>query len=349
MKGRYSGRHMKVYGYVLPKATSIAFWGARVENLTPKAKHRLRVIDWHNEHGSNISLTARHFGIQRPTLRKWLERLKKEGPKGLNDRPHRPHRLRQPTTPPEIQLRVVALRKENPTWSKYKISAFLGQQKAIKIHPSTVGKILKRKGLINPKISKKRRKAVLSPKKRYPKGLVIKGPGDLIQIDTKYLIGIGGVKLYQYTAIDVLSKFRVLSVSTRLSSKQAERFFNQCQKEFPFKIKSVQTDNGAEFLKYFDKALEELNITHYFTESRSPKQNSYVERSHATDEYEFYQQGNMCSSVGQLLPKLKQWQHKYNYLRPHQSLNYLTPAAYLNRYNSQKLQIPTKDYIVLQT
>lgn len=349
MKGRYSGAHMTVYGHILPGAGRIALWGAQADNLTPQAKHRLKIIDWHNQHGKNVSLTSRRFGIQRKTLRRWLNRLDKEGLTGLNDKSHRPRRARQPATPSKIQLRVVMVRKENPTWSKYKISAYLEQQEDIKIHPSRIGRILKRKGLINPKVSKKRKKAALSPKKRYPKGLVIKEPGDLIQIDTKYLTGIGGIKLYQYTAMDVLSKIRILSVSTRISSKQGEKFFYHCLREFPFKIRAIQTDNGSEFLKYFDKALESLNITHYFTEVRSPKQNSYVERSHSTDERDFYQRGNMRSTVKDLLPLVKRWQYKYNYLRPHESLGNIPPMTYLEKFNSQTYQIPTKDYIVLQT
>lgn len=349
MKGRYSGAHMTVYGHILPKAGRIAFWGARADNLTPKAKQRLKIIDWHIKHGKNISLTSRHFAIQRTTLRRWLKRLEKEGLRGLNDKSHKPHSLRQPTTPSDIQLRVVILRKENPTWSKYKLSAYLKQQEDIDIHPSRIGRILKRKGLINHRTSKKRRKAALSPKKRYPRGLVIKEPGQLIQIDTKYLTGIGGAKFYQFTAIDVLSRIRVLSASTTSSSRQAERFLIQCLKEFPFQIKAVQTDNGSEFMKYFDKRLKELGITHYFTEVRSPKQNSYVERSHSTDEKDFYQQGNMRSTIKDLLPLLKAWQYKYNHLRPHQSLGNIPPVSYLQKLNIQKVNIPTKDYIVLQT
>ena len=340
---------MTVYGHILPKASSIALWYKRSANLSNKARNRLKIIDWYYSHGENISLTSRHFGIQRSTLRRWKKRLKKEGLVGLNDKSKRPHHLRQPSTLSEIQLMVVKIRKSNPFWSKYKISAYLEQQEGIKIHPSTVGKILKRKGLINKKISQKKRKAALSPKKRYPKGLIIKEPGDLVQIDTKYLTGIGGTKFYQYAAIDVLTKIRVLSVSSSISSKQARKFLFECLKEFPFRIKAIQTDNGSEFFGFFDKELRRLNIPHYFIYPHSPKQNSYIERSHLTDEYEFYRQGKMRSSVKDLLLLLKEWQYKYNYLRPHQSLGYLTPMKYFEEFKFKKGRIPTRDYLVLQT
>jgi transposase InsO family protein len=160
--------------------------------------------------------------------------------------------------------------------------------------------------------------------------MVIKRPGDLIQIDTKHLRGIGGVKLYQFTAIDVLTKIRILKISSSVSSSAAKKFLESCLKEYRYKIKAIQTDNGSEFSKHFDQYLKKLNITHFFIEAKSPKQNSYVERSIRTDVEDFYQQGNMRSTVKELNPLLKKWQDKYNNVRPHQALNYLTPNEYLH-------------------
>lgn len=337
---------MTTYGYVLPGAVSIARSAQRAQGVTKRARQRLQIIDWYHCHRANKSLASRHFGITRETLIIWLKRLKQYGPVGLNDRSHRPHKVRQPTTPWEIRAMAIEIRKENPTWSKYKIAAALGYQ-GLKIHSSTVERILKRRGLIQPKISRKKQRAALHPKKRFPRDLIIKEPGDLIQMDTKHLIGIGGRRLYQFTAIDVLTKIRVLWAAPSLSSKQGERFLNHCMSSFPFPIKAIQTDNGSEFLKYFDMACTKLSIPHYFTEPKSPKQNSYVERSHSTDEQDFYQQGNMRSTVAQLLPLLKEWESTYNTRRPHQSLNYLTPMHYFLKY--QKGRIPTRDYIPLQT
>lgn len=343
MKGRYAGCHMTTYGYVLPKAGLVARSALRAGNLTKRAKQRLKILDWYQSHGKNQSLASRHFGTNRETLRTWIRTVKQSGPAGLNDKSHRPHKPRSIITPWEVQAEIVKVRKANPAWSKYKIAVVMKS----KISPSTIGRILKRKGLINPKVSRKKRTAALHPKKRYPRDLVISKPGDLIQMDTKHLTGTGNTKMYQYTAIDVLSKNRILWVATKLSSVQGEKFLQHCLEAFAFKVQAVQTDNGAEFSKHFDRTCQKLKLPHYWTEPRSPKQNSYVERSHLTDELEFYQQGNMRSSVARLLPLLKAWERKYNTERPHQSLNYLTPMQYLKKY--QKTKIPTRDYVALQT
>lgn len=337
---------MTIYGTTLPGAAGIARLAGKILNQTKRAKERLKIIDWHNSHGQNQSLTSRRFGVDREALREWLKRLKQLGPAGLNDRSHRPNKFRESKLKWEVKKRVLEIRRENPTWSKYIISAII-KTEGLTTNPSAVGRFLKKKGLINHKISQRNQKSVKNPKKRFPRDLVIKRPGDMIQIDTKFLTGVGGIKLYQFTAIDVLTKIRVLSVSSSLSSKQAAIFLKLCLSKFPFKIRAIQTDNGKEFMKYFDQLCRKRKIPHYFIEPRCPKQNSYVERSHLTDEKEFYCQGNMRSSVTLLQPLLEKWQNKYNTVRPHQALNYLTPMAYLNNY--QKGRIPTKEFIPLQT
>jgi len=337
---------MTVYGHILPGAATIARWAARIDLLTETARRRLKVLDWHRAYGGNESLTARHFGIARTTLRRWLERLARLGPVGLNEQSRRPRHTRAPVTPWEVVMAVSRLRRQYPAWSKHKLQVLL-RAEGVHTSVSTVGRVLRRRGFINPKVSRKRQKAALTPKRRFPRDLVIKQPGDLIQMDTKHLVGIGGIKLYQFTAIDVLSKVRVLGAASSPSSRQARVFLEECLRSFQFPIRAVQTDNGPEFLGEFRKACRANGIPRYFIEVRQPKQNTYVERSHGADKREFYQQGNMRSTLKELLPRLKEWERIYNTVRPHQSLNYLTPYAFLERFNQGRL--PTTSFIALQT
>jgi transposase-like protein len=71
-------------------------------------------------------------------------------------------------------------------------------------------------------------------------------PGDMIQMDTKYIMTIGGRKFYQFTAIDVLIKKRILRVYASLSSRKGADFLQECVNNFGFTIKNIQTDNGSE-------------------------------------------------------------------------------------------------------
>lgn len=345
MKGKYSGCHMTVYGYTLPGAASIARSAFLAGNLSEQAKYRIKVLDWYKDHSHNVSLTARHFGLTRLTLRRWLKRLKHQGPRGLEDKSRRPHQLRQPVVSPDIVCTVVRLRKQYPAWSKYKIQALLPAQ--LKTSVSTVGRILKRRGLIDARLSRKRTKAARHPRVRFPRGLRISSPGDLIQMDTKHIMLVGGRKFYQFTAIDVLSKRKVIRVYSSESSRNGRDFLRRCLQVFPFPIKAVQTDNGAPFLKEFHKLCQELNLPHYFIYPRTPKQNTYVEISIGADKREFYLQGHVYSDLPVMQRKLEEWQDVWNNIRPHQALNYLTPNAYLERW--QQGRLPTKDVITLQT
>jgi putative transposase len=347
MKGRYAGGRMTVYGTIIPGVRSIAQGAWKTEHLTQEARKRLKILDWHRAHGNNVSLTARHFGIGRTTMHRWLKRSQRTGPVGLNECSKRPKRFRQPTTLSHVVMRTVQLRKQYPAWSKYKIQALL-REEGVVVSASTVGRILKRRGLIDLKKSKKRRKAALRPRTRFPRGLSIQEPGDMVQIDTKYIMLPGGRKYYQFTAIDVLTKWRVLRVYPSQSSRNGAAFLQECLSCFPFLVKAVQTDNGSPFLKEFEKLCESKNLPHYFIHPRTPKQNSYVESSHGADEREFYQQGNTHILLPAMQREIRAWENIWNTIRPHESLNQITPRKYLENIQI-KGRIPTKDTIVLQT
>lgn len=345
MQGKYSGSHMQIYGHIHPGSARLANWSVRT-NLTVKAKHRLKVVDWLRNHEGDISLTARHFGLDRKTVRSWRDKFKKQGMLALNDKSHRPKNVRCPVTDWKVTAEIERIRKENPAWSKYKIKKIL-ERKNMHVSASTVGRILKRKGLIDKRISKKKSKAAKNPKMRYPKGFRIISAGDMVQMDTKFVTLLGGRMIYQFTAIDVLTKRRILKYHSSLLSKNGAAFLRYCLTNFPFPIKSIQTDNGKEFLGDFDKLCQKLRLPHYFIEPRHPKQNTYVENSHGFDEREFYQQGNMHKDIAMMDKALERWEYKWNYIRPHQALNYLTPDEYFQQIKLTKLK--AKEAIILQT
>lgn len=338
---------MTIYGSILPGAISIARSLVRTGHLTERAGHKLKILDWHRKYGLNISLTARHFGLTRKTLRTWMTQVKQRGPIGLNEQSRAPKKRRAPTTAPETVMRICQIRRRYPAWSKYKIREILQRDHETLVSASTVGRVLKRRGLIDRKTSDKRRKAALRPRRRFPQGFSISRPGDMVQMDTKYIMLTGGRKLYQFTAIDVLTKQRVLGVYPSLSSRNGAAFLRKCIAGFPFPIRNVQTDNGSEFLKEFDRLCRELAIPHYFIYPRHKEQNSYVERSHGSDEQEFYQQGNVWQDLRRMNEALEAWQNTWNAVRPHQALGYKTPRAYFEELKGRNLA--TKDVIILQT
>lgn len=336
---------MTIYGTLLPGARVIANSSALTDKLTEQAKQRIKILDWHKAHGKNSSLTARHFGIGRMTLFRWQKRFEKFGLLGLNEQSKKPKRLRIPVTPWPVVARIVELRKQYPAWSKHKLAAIL-KREGLPCSASTAGRILKRKGMIDKKVSKKKRKSALHPRLRFPKGLRIHCEGQMIQMDTKYIMLAGGRTFYQFTAIDVLSKQRVLRVYSSQSSRNGALFLKECLTSFPFPILNVQTDNGAPFLKEFDALCKKLRLPHYFIYPRHPKENTYVEISHGADEREFYQNGKVSSLLPVMQENMKTWEITWNTFRPHEALGQITPVEFSQRIKLQGL--PTKSVVVLQ-
>ena len=138
--------------------------------------------------------------------------------------------------------------------------------------------------------------------RRYPELLE---PGEKVQIDVKevpYNCLRGktlrdGKHLYQWTAIDECTRMRFVYGFEEHTPENTVRFLAMVIKAFPFKIKTIQTDNGTQFtykfisderISPFDKVLNKLGIKHKLIPPRTPWHNGKVERSHRNDQRYFY-------------------------------------------------------------
>lgn len=88
--------------------------------------------------------------------------------------------------------------------------------------------------------------------------------------------------------------------------------------------KKVRTDRGHEFQAQFHWHVEDKRIRHVYIKPRSPQLNGKVERSHRSDQEEFYQLLTYIDDVD-LNMKLSKWEQFYNFNRPHGAFNGKTP------------------------
>jgi len=160
--------------------------------------------------------------------------------------------------------------------------------------------------------------------KRYNKQV----PGHHIQMDVKFLIfkDKQGKKLkrYQYTAIDDATRVRALKVYERHTQKNAIDFVDYVIDKFPFRIQQIRTDRGHEFQAQFHWYVEDLGMRHVYIKARTPQLNGKAERSHQTDQEEFYQLLNYKNDVD-LKEKFAVWEQFYNFARPHGAHKGRTP------------------------
>ena len=101
------------------------------------------MLDWHHGHGRNVSLTARHFGVARPTVYRWLARYDRIRLETLEDRPSAPRRRRRPTWTIEQLGAVREVRRQYPRWGKDKLRVLL-RRVGMVLSVSMIGRILAR-------------------------------------------------------------------------------------------------------------------------------------------------------------------------------------------------------------
>jgi putative transposase len=169
--------------------------------------------------GRNAAFTCRHFGISRQTFYRWWRRYEPHNLATLEDRSHRPHRLRQPTWTAAQAQAVLALRHEYPRWGKDKLVVLL-RRRNLCLSTSRVGRILadlKRRGVLvasrSQAVPTRRRNVRGRPWAiRKPRFWPVRQPGDLVQLDTKEVRPARGVVLEHFEARDMVSRWDVAEV-----------------------------------------------------------------------------------------------------------------------------------------
>ena len=280
------------------------------------------------------------------SLERWLAAYRKYGEKGLEPKSTRP-KSNPRETPIRTKERIIELRKETKLGA-LKLHWKL-KKEGIFIHPRTIAKILKKEGLTRKYRTKK-------IKYKYVRALL--KPGELVEIDVKYVPQrIKGKRYYQFTAIDCASRWRYLQVYDDISTFNALRFLKELMEIAPFRIRAIKTDNGSCFtnrytgylkssdplnprLHPFDLLCQKLGIIHYLIDPGKPQQNGKVERSHRTDQEQFYDRTTF-KNERELKQKLRIWNEEYNNLE-HCSLNGKTPNEMIQLLTNHVIQEPTK-------
>ncbi len=103
--------------------------------LTPRGRERIVELVANRQTPKAVSEAV---GVCPRTVRKWVNRHRREGLAWLQDRSFRPHRLRRPT-PQLVVEKIEQLRRQR--WTGKQIAAETG------VSPATVSRVLRRLGL----------------------------------------------------------------------------------------------------------------------------------------------------------------------------------------------------------
>lgn len=322
---------------------------------TDAVTERTQFIVLVQEEAANFSAICRRFGIDRGTGYKWVERYEAEGWVGLIDRPRTPREIPH-RTPASIEDAVVALRKKHPTWGPKKLRVVLQKEKPEMPLPahSTIGEILKRRGLIRPQ--RRRLRTAWT-------GGVLEGadaPNALWAIDFKGHFAMGnGARCHPLTVTDLYSRYLI-----KCEGLEREGFnFVKPQLELAFQEfglpSRLRSDNGAPFSSLAPGGLCELavwliqlGVTPERIRPSSPQENGSHERMHRTLKAEATRPPKQDLVAQQRA--FDEFRAVFNRDRPHEALGQRPPASI---YTSSSRSFPAElkhpeypsDFLVRQT
>ncbi|MGA2666756.1 MAG: integrase core domain-containing protein [Patescibacteria group bacterium] len=305
---------------------------AKEQKISREAAKRLEWIIFYETKGEfNAVFTCRHFGIARKTFYKYLNRFN-QNPISLEDHSKRPFNVRQKMITLEEETRIISLRKRYIFYGAEKLRAEYNELYGKDISSWKIGYTIAKFQLYpNPKkvdkhrlqIKRNRRKRKITELKKRNENIL----GHLIQIDT-IVLHLDGLKRYILTAIDTYGKLAFARVYRNASSYSAADFLERLNFLFDDQIVNIQTDNGSEFLKHFEKACQSLKMEHFFSRARTPQDNAYVERFNQTLQKEWLSEGHFHPDPSVMNAKLTDWLIRYNFHRRHASLGNISPINY---------------------
>ena len=301
--------------------------------ITQEAKKKQAIVKYANKKGK--SKASRVYGVSLSSVKRWCKRY--DGTwKSLAEKSHRPHSHPKRHTEREERQIKNSFKK---CYARYGWDGVYSDLTRKGYSRSFSGMVYaaKRLGLTEePKPKKKSRKS-----RRYPELLI---PGEKVQIDVKEVpynclrgkVLREGKHLYQWTAIDECTRFRFVYGFEEHTPENTVKFLKKLLKAFPFRIQTIQTDNGTEFTyKYIseteisplDKALNKLGIKHKLIPPRTPWHNGKVERSHRNDQRYFYDWETFrnVDELNQKLEKHLEWSNN----KPMRTLGYKSPKQLL--------------------
>lgn len=275
-----------------------------------------------------LSELADQYGVSRKTAYKWLGRFTEEGEKGLEERSHAALDVAN-RTPSDVEECIVELRRQHRTWGPKKLLAVLAKRSALARLPSrsTVAEILKRRGLVNAKVRRRREghfeRPVAEPS----------SPNEIWGADFKGQFRTGdGRYCYPFTVSDLYSRYLIccdgyLTTDSDGVKKSLERAF----REYGLPL-AIRTDNGSPFastgigrLTRLAVWLLKLGIRRELIQPGRPTQNGRHERMHRTLKFEATQPSAENLKLQQA--KFDAFQFEFNASRPHEALEMRTPAT----------------------
>ena len=307
-------------------------------SITQDMNYRQSLMKYAEKYG--VKRASRKYNKSRSYIYFWRARW--DGTvNSLSCQSKRPHGHPRQHTEKELKL-IRNMRRRNPKLGLTELWIRL-KDKGYSRCVESLYRVMRREGLIKDRPVKKKRKS-----KPYEQ---MTHPGERIQIDVKVVprscLANKEERLYQYTAIDEYSRYRILGAYPEQSTYSSSEFLKKVVQQFQklgVKVECIQTDNGFEFtnrfsnsqkdkLTLFEKTAQELGIRHKLIRPYTPRHNGKVERSHREDQKLLYDSHSFYS-LDDFGGQLAAHQSRTNN-RPMRPLKWASPKQKLASYRVQ--------------
>jgi len=305
---------------------------------TSAMEQRIQLIaDWLSGDYSKSEL-CRGYGISRPTADKWIERYGERGVQGLEELSRAPY-THPNQTPEELRAMIVETKLSHQRWGPKKVVDYLGREQPEMDWPvdSTAGEILKRAGLVQPRLRRHRVAPYTQPFGECG------GPNQSWSADFKGDFRLGnGRRCYPLTLSDNFSRYLLLCRGLERPSHEAVRpWFEWVFREYGLP-EAIRTDNGAPFaslamggISQLSKWWIRLGIKPERIRPGKPAQNGRHERMHLTLKEAVPAQKTLPAQQRHFDP----FREEYNWQRSHEALGRKTPGSV---YRSSPRPYPVK-------
>ena len=289
--------------------------------LTPEQK--LLILDTWQRSGLPALDFGALVGVSRQTLYAWKNRFEQLGPAGLDEEA----RKKMPTGSklPEVTKRtILMLKKANPDWGCQRLSDVLYRGPGLPASAAAVARVLKEAGYVTEELP-------TTPHPDHPRSFERAAPNQLWQTDLfTFILKRQNRRVYLVGFMDDHSRFITgyglhASQSAALVLEVFRAALTSCGSP-----QEVLTDNGSQYVTWrgtsaFARELQKRGIQHVISAPRHPQTLGKIERfwgslwRECLESAVFLDLADARSRIGQFIDY-------YNFQRPHQSLDGLTPA-----------------------
>lgn len=317
-----------------------------LRSISPKAA-RQAILQILKANKGKVAPTAKVFGVTRATIYKAIHK-KQDG--NLDDNSRSPHIVHNKTAD-AVEAKIVQLKKKT-NFGPLRLKEELFEVYGINVSQHTIRNIIRRN---KKKTRGKRHKPHKKGTRQFVDWYSAK-PFEVVQIDLKYVVDQKALSLeqinhihakdlplYQWGAIDVNSRFKLIAYSDEKSWTNGLTWFlwviswlrsHGVTAPVVFTVDRGEEFGGRSWFKIVElrKLMSAFGCRLIQNNKASPQENAHLERSHRTDDDEFY------------IPRILKIQNRqdffveafnyiyyYNTARKHSGINRETPWQRLTK------------------